>query len=146
MPHGVGCPPGTDLDFEDCHQVQRQVPAWTHWSPLDRAGWLPKCFLWDGVNVHFNIGQGGRVPPSKYYNRQQAICKKTLKQKPPGESSFPSYMWIVGHTHSLQFAKYFISGDCEKWNNARACPVNDKTERCTVNTVHLMIKHMEDHF
>ena len=91
MPHGAACPPGTDLEYEECNLAQREVPSWQYWRPQDMYGYLPKCFLYNGNTVFFNIGQNSNVPPSKEYSKHQAICKKTPKQKPPGEFSF-SYL------------------------------------------------------
>ena len=91
MPHGAACPPGTDLEYEECNLAQREVPSWQYWRPQDMYGYLPKCFLYNGNTVFFNIGQNSNVPPSKEYSKHQAICKKTPKQKPPGEFLF-SYL------------------------------------------------------
>ena len=88
MPHGAACPPGTDLEYEECNLAQREVPSWKYWKAQDLSGWLPKCSLYNGNDVRFNIGRNSNVPPTQYYNNHQAICKKTPTKKPPGEFLF----------------------------------------------------------
>ena len=80
MRWGVGCPPGRDVEEDECHQLKK-VASLELGEVGTYKGVLPKCFLWGRDRVYYN--RGGGVPPSKRHrSKHKAICKKKIT---PGE-------------------------------------------------------------
>ena len=84
MPSGISCPSGRNFKKKDCRQLKEKVPSWKYGKIGNYIDFLPKCFLWAGERifynirgrwVHFNLKKNGKTHGLPLGHG--AICKRT---------------------------------------------------------------------